>query len=94
MQIIRLIIDIVATYRLTKLILDDKITEKFRNLLFEKYPPRSSMIGFLFTCPWCISIWAAAGIFLLRRIDPEFTDYVSGLLTASAITGIAYERGL
>lgn len=94
MNIVELIIDIVATYRLTKLIMDDKITEKFRDMVFDKYPPRTSMIGFLLTCPWCVSIWSAGAIFLIRRLDPTFANYISGALTASAVTGIAYERGL
>lgn len=85
--------DVVATYRLTKLIMDDKITEDFRNLIFEKFP-RDSKLSYLITCPWCVSIWAGLSIFALRKISPETADIVSGLLAASAITGVIYTRGL
>lgn len=85
--------DIVATYRLTKLIMEDKITEDFRNLIYEKFP-KDSKLSYLIGCPWCISIWAGLTIFTLRRISPETANVVSGLLAASAITGVVYTKGL
>lgn len=88
-----LITDVAATYRLTKLIMDDKITEDFRNLIFEKFP-RDSKLSYLITCPWCVSVWAGLSIFTLRKISPETADIVSGLLAASAVTGVIYTRGL
>jgi len=92
-KLVTLANDIVATHRLTKLVMDDKITEDFRNYIFEKFP-RGSKISYLITCPWCVSIWAGAAIFTLRRIDPKTADIVSGTLTASYLTGTAYTRGL
>ncbi len=85
--------DIIATYRLTKLVLEDKIAEDFREYIYEKFP-RDSKISYFIGCPWCVSIWAAVVIFALRRIDPQVADIVSGILTASALTGVAYTRGL
>lgn len=85
--------DVIATYRLTKLIMDDKITEDFRNFIFEKFP-RDSKLSYLITCPWCVSVWAGATIFTLRKISPDTADIVSGLLAASAVTGVVYTRGL
>jgi hypothetical protein len=90
---ISLITDVLATYRLTKLIMDDKITEDFRSLIFEKFP-RDSKLAYLITCPWCVSVWAGLTIFALRRISPETADLVSGLLAASAVTGVVYTKGL
>lgn len=85
--------DIVATYRLTKLIMEDKITEDFRNLIYEKFP-KDSKLSYLIGCPWCVSIWAGLTIFTLRRISPETANVVSGLLAASAVTGVVYTKGL
>jgi hypothetical protein len=90
---VSLITDILATYRLTKLIMDDRITEDFRNLIFEKFP-KDSKLAYLITCPWCVSIWAGATVFTLRKIHPETADVVSGLLAASAVTGVVYTKGL
>lgn len=90
---ISFISDVLATYRLTKLIMDDKITEDFRSLIFEKFP-RDSKLVYLITCPWCVSVWAGLTIFTLRRISPDTADLVSGLLAASAVTGVVYTKGL
>ena len=85
--------DIVATYRLTKLIMEDRITEDLRNAVYERFP-RDSKTAYLLSCPWCVSVWAGAGVFALRRISPQTADVVSGLLAASAVTGIVYTKGL
>lgn len=92
--LLELLIDIAATYRLTKLMLDDTIMDDVRNKIWDRYPPESTKIGYLFTCPWCMSIWAGIVVFGLRRINPEFANYTSSLLTASAVTGIAFSKGL
>lgn len=93
MSAVRFISDILATYRLTKLIMEDRITEDFRNLIYSKFP-KDSMLSYLIGCPWCISIWAGLTIFTLRRVSPETADIVSGLLAASAVTGVVYTKGL
>lgn len=90
MRILSLLLDIIAVYRITKLIIDDEILHEFREKVWEKYPPESTKIGYLITCPWCTSIWAGIVIFTLRKIDPNFTDYLSSILTASAVTGELY----
>jgi hypothetical protein len=93
LRLVRFVSDVVATYRLTKLIMDDKITEDFRNLIYEKFP-RDSKMSYLISCPWCVSIWAGAAIFTLRKVSPETADVISGLLAASAVTGVVYTKGL
>jgi hypothetical protein len=91
--LVTLAIDVAATYRLTKLVMDDKITEDLRMAIYEKFP-RDSKIAYFIGCPWCVSIWAGAVIFSLRKINPTGADIVSGLLAASAATGVAYTKGL
>jgi hypothetical protein len=93
MSAVRFISDILATYRLTKLVMEDRITEDFRNLIYSKFP-KDSMLSYLIGCSWCVSIWAGLTIFTLRRVSPETADIVSGLLAASAVTGIVYTKGL
>lgn len=51
-----------ATYRLTRLITTDVITEPIRDVIWEKYPPESTKVGYLFTCDHCASIYAAAAV--------------------------------
>lgn len=94
MQLLPLLLDILAVYRLTKLVLDDQIMAEVREKIWEKFPPESTKIGYLITCPWCTSIWMGAAIFALRKASPESATYVSSLLASSAITGIAFSKGL
>ena len=93
-DLITFLVDITAVYRLTKLAIDDEILYDIREKVFERFPPEDSKIGYLFTCPWCMSIWMGAGVFALRKVCPETADYVSAVLAASAITGIAFSKGL
>lgn len=94
MKLVSLLLDIVAVYRLTKLVLDDQILDDVRNKIWDRYPPESTKIGYLFTCPWCTSIWAGLLIFGLRKTNPQFADYLSSTLTASAVTGVLFSKGL
>jgi hypothetical protein len=93
MSAVSVLTDIVATYRLTKLIMEDRITEDLRALVYDKFP-RDSKMSYFMGCPWCISIWAGAVIFTLRKVSPETANIVSGLLAASAVTGVVYTKGL
>lgn len=88
------LIDSVAVYRLTKIILDDKITEDLRAKIWKKFPPQTTKTGFMLTCPWCVSIWAAGAIFTTRAIDPVAADFISSVLASSALTGVGFENGL
>jgi hypothetical protein len=96
-------LDIVAVYRLTKLVNTDKIAEPLRDKVAEWFPPvrnqktklmEMSLPAYFVNCPWCVSIWAGAVIFTLRRISPEAADWVSGILAASAVTGVSSSKGI
>lgn len=91
--IVALIIDIVAVFRLTRLITRDRITDDFRNKIGEKFGMKSKYT-YMVNCDWCISMWAAAIIFTARKTHPDIADWLSGLLTASAVVGIAADKGL
>ena len=78
---VSVITDIIATYRLTRLVMEDRVTEDLRNLVYENFP-RDSKVSYLLGCAWCVSIWAGLAIFTLRRINPQTADIVSGLLAA------------
>lgn len=88
-----LLIDIIAVRRLTRLIQEDRITEPLRELIFDKFPPQSTLTGYLLTCPWCISIWASLVIFGLRKLHPETANYLSSVLAASEVTGQLTTKG-
>lgn len=85
-----------ATYRLTKLVIDDYITSDLRDKAFEeinKLPPKvSQKLSYFLSCPWCVSVWAAGFLILLRRLAPNLAQVLEILLTASAVTGVIYEK--
>lgn len=88
-NLISVIIDIIATYRLTKLILEDKFTEDFREFIFEHFP-NDHKLSYFIRCPWCVSMWMGLAVFTLRRFYPETANILSSALAASAVTGVAY----
>lgn len=83
-----------AVYRLTRLLVEDEITEDLREIIFDRFDPRDSKLGYLLTCYWCTSIWSAIIVFGLRKISPATADYLSSVLAASAVTGVAHSKGL
>lgn len=84
--------DALATHRLTRLVLSDKITEPARDKIFEKFDPASSQLGYLLTCPWCASIWIGAGVAAFRTVAPSAWRPIALMLAASSVTGIIEER--
>jgi hypothetical protein len=81
-----------ATYRLTRLITRDTILESFRNWVWKKRSPDKSKLGYLLTCEWCTSIYAAS-LLLVSSMITSATDIAATVLALSAIAGLltAYE---
>lgn len=85
--------DALACYRLTKLVLDDRITQSLRERVFARFgDPNQSMVSFLITCPWCASPYAAAGVVAARRWAPRAWSPLADVLAMSAVTGLLAER--
>jgi hypothetical protein len=98
-----LLVDTAAVYRLTKLVTEDYLTEDLRNIILKHFPAvidkrtdlkRKHKVAYFINCPWCVSIWAAVFIFTLRQINPTAATYLSSILAASAVTGIAAIKGI
>lgn len=91
-----MIMNSLATYRLTRLVIEDEITNDLRAKAYEqinKLPdPVANKLSYFLTCPWCVSIWAAGLLLVLRRTSPELAEFVTGLLAASAVAGVISER--
>lgn len=81
-----------ATYRLSRLAIEDEITSDLRNKVWKKYPPEKTKIGYLLTCYWCSSIYAASALEISRMIAPKTTRAVETALAASAVAGIVAAR--
>lgn len=81
-------ISALATYRLSRLAIEDEITAPIRDKIWSKYPPERSKIGYLLTCYWCSSIYAASALEISRMIAPRTTRSVETVLAVSAVAGL------
>ncbi|MFO1443177.1 DUF1360 domain-containing protein [Bacillus sp. Bva_UNVM-123] len=85
---ISLLMIILASYRLTHLVVFDKITEPIRELFLKKIENEDheikkvpkSMIGYLLTCYWCTGIWSAILLCLLYIFLPSLAKYIIFIL--------------
>lgn len=88
-----LLIDALATYRLVKLVRDDKITEPLRDAVEARQgPPDRSKVTYLLNCPWCLSIYFGTALTLGRRRWPAPTQLLARSLALSALTGLATQH--
>lgn len=99
---INLLILSLASFRLTRLIVFDKITEFLRKPFFDEvieensgeveiyYTPKQKgwkqFVGELLSCYWCTGIWSAVGIVGMYYLSPVFFTPVILIL---AIAGAA-----
>lgn len=91
---------ILASYRLTHLIVFDKITEFIRNPFmrkkkivhqdgkeeFKKVP--TSMFGYLLNCYWCAGIWSAILLGGAYILFPNITSFIIFILSIAGAQSI------
>lgn len=88
-----LLVDALASYRLVKLVRDDRITEPARVAVQEHAgPPEQSKLSYLMTCPWCLSVYFGAALTVGRSRWPRATNAVARTFALSALTGIATQQ--
>ena len=80
-----------AVYRVSRLIIQDKVLEKVRDLIWKKYTGMSG-IGYLITCYWCTSFWVSSLVVISYIIVPVPTMAVSLVLALSAVIGLISAR--
>jgi hypothetical protein len=51
-----------ATFRITRLVVYDRITLWFRELFVDRKSGLLTVVADLLQCPWCIGIWAALAV--------------------------------
>lgn len=93
-----LLVDAVATYRLTRLVVQDDITAplraKVRHAAMRQIdsPGIASKIDTLISCPWCVSMWIAGGVYVARRAAPRAWAPLAAILVCSATSGLLAEN--
>ena len=59
--VMTLILCALATARLTRLVVEDRITLAPRAWLLRRLP-EDGMLAYLIVCPWCVSVYVGAGV--------------------------------
>lgn len=101
-----LAVDALAVYRLTMLVVKDSITTPIRTRLVGRehiqrvgngqgqglvVAARPKLAEFL-SCPWCVSIWLAAGVVALTQLWPAGWQYAAVALAFSGVAGFLADR--
>ena len=79
-------------YRLTRFFIVDTLFEPVRDWIFSRKPAHTSMLGYLFTCEWCISLWIALPTMLFYALFPSITFLVGCIFALSALAGLITAR--
>lgn len=86
-----------ATYRVTKLIMEDELFSEARDAAYSqidkiKNDTLREKLTYLTTCPWCLSVYAAGVLLTVKIVAPKVYEYLTLLLASSAATGIIFQR--
>lgn len=81
-----------AVYRIARLLIEDTILETPREKFFNRFPPESSKLGYLFTCFWCLSLWLATLVTIGLILIPSVMLIICLPFAISAIVGMVSER--
>jgi hypothetical protein len=84
-----------AVARLTRLVIEDEITSPLRDRITQwadgADDATSASVRYLLTCPWCVSIWTAAGWAGLAIVAPGPAAALGAVLAWLEITGLLAE---
>jgi hypothetical protein len=84
-----LTVDALAAYRLTRLFISDGVLERPRRATRASLEQRGhrKMLQ-LSECPWCLGMWIAGAVVLVRRVAPATWSPVATALALSATSGL------
>lgn len=86
-------IDLLAAFRVTRLVTADDITAPLRDAVERRaHRVNSDRAAEFIVCPWCVGMWVAAGVTIARRRAPRQWGWLARVLATSAVTGLLAER--
>lgn len=98
MIVLSLIVAALAVSRITRLLVDDRLTDGYRRWVVKRWG-EDSKASYLAHCPWCTSIWVALPImpvpvFLLMSWTEPITWVFAALSipAASMVSGLLIDR--
>lgn len=99
MLIVSLVVAAIAVARITRFLVDDRLSDGYRRWIVKRWG-EDSKISYLAHCPWCTSIWIAAPImpvpvFLLMSWTEPITWVIATLSipAASMVSGLLNDQG-
>ena len=87
MIVLELIVVVLAAYRLTRLVVEDNITEGMRSWIWKRRGPETK-IGYLFTCYWCMGFWIGTALGIGYILVPSIMFIACLPLAIAAGVGI------
>ncbi len=93
-------IDALATYRLTRLLIEDEILRGPRVAILDRLDPDTdgperpgdeSKLAYFLQCPWCVSPYVAILVMCLNLTGPG--RLINRVLAMSAVAGLISENG-
>lgn len=80
-----LVLTALAVFRVSRLIVEDSITEPLREWTLARVPDR---IGELIECVWCVSFWVGLAATIGYAASPSVMFWLSLPFALSAVAGI------
>lgn len=87
-SLLAFVIYALATFRITRFLLADELFSPLRDRIWAKWPPESTKIGYLLTCPWCLSVWIALPLSVMMFFCGIIGMAIAAIFALSAIAGI------
>lgn len=88
-----LVLHALAVFRLTRLAAVDVVLAGPRDRILARLEPRRPLLAYLVTCMWCLSVWVAAGWFVLAVLLPTPAAIAAVPLAWSAVAGLLATKG-
>lgn len=77
-----------AVMRLSRLVREDTILDPIRHRLVTHHRCSKWFPKFI-RCPWCVSMWCAFGVVILRRVAPREWALTAEVLACSYVASLA-----
>lgn len=87
-SLVSLVILALASWRGTRFFLEDTLFSPVRNQIWAKFPPETTKLGYLFTCPWCLGFWVSAILTVIFVIGGSIGYVIVLILAVSAVVGL------
>src|SRR4051794_36902420 len=88
-QTVDLVVDALASYRVTRLLVSDRIVDRHRDALVDRLRRGGHRkLVELSECPWCIGFWVACGVVAARRVVPRAWSPIAEVFAFSAVSGL------